>query len=135
MRRPTRWLLVLSLLSSLLVAGATAAPAHAATEPPVVSCDVAYQIDNDWGTGHQATVVVTNTGTVPVWWYVLIRYKLGFTVLQVWNIQATVAGDIVRFEPPSWNAQPLWPGQSATFGLVVHGPPQVPDVEVFCRPA
>lgn len=137
MRRSTRLLLGLSLLSGLLVAGATATPAQAA-DPPVVSCEVDYVVVADWGTGHQAQVVVTNTGTVPVWWYVVIRFDPGVTALQVWNAQVTGHGSTWRFEPPPpWNTFPqsLPPGQQAWFGITVAGQAEVEDIEVFCRAA
>jgi len=136
MRRSTRLLLLLSLLTGLLVAGMTATPAQAATDPPVVSCEVDYVIAADWGTAHQAMVVVTNTGTVPVWWYVLIRFDPANYPIQVWNAQATAQGNTWLFEPLPWNSPPpLLPGQSASFGIVVAGPPNVPHIEVICRAA
>lgn len=138
MRRPTRLLLALSLICGLFAAGATATPAQAQTDPPVVSCDVDYIVVAHWGTGHQAMVVVTNTGNVPVWWYVLIKFGPGVSAAQAWDVQVTVHGDTWLFEPsPPWNTfpQPLLPGQSATFGLVVAGPPEVEHIEVVCHQA
>lgn len=63
----------------LLVGTVAAAPAGAQPPPPppAVSCQVSYQVDAVWAGGFLATIVVTNTGGVPVTWQVTIVFPDG----------------------------------------------------------
>lgn len=75
-------------------------------------------MSNDWTSGYQANVTVTNTSGAPVTWEILLSlatYPFNGTVTQVNNAQTvSTVGTAWTVKGVSWN-QTIAPGQSASF--------------------
>lgn len=104
----------------LTVTNVTADTAVAVTfkaEPVVVEgLSATYTVDQDWGTGFGATVVVKNTGSSAVSsWTVTITYS-GNQKVSGWNAQISQNGNVVTATNLSWNGN-LAPGATVSFGF------------------
>lgn len=93
------------LASALLVTPASAAPSTAS-----------FTKVQDWGTGFEGKVVVTNGGSSPLAWNVQFDLPAGFSVSSAWDAQMTRSGQHYTFVAPGW-AGSLAPGASHTFGF------------------
>src|SRR5262245_43103667 len=53
---------------------------------PGVSATVDFKVDTDWGSGFQATISITNTGTTPIndW---KLAFDFPYRITQIWNGQ------------------------------------------------
>ncbi|MEU0491116.1 glycoside hydrolase family 6 protein [Nocardiopsis sp. NPDC006139] len=96
--------------------GPTEVPSGEPSEPPADGdCTAAYRVDNDWGSGFQATVTVT--AHVPVdGWRVEWEFADGQTVTQAWNARVTSSGGAVTALNPEWGGA-LGQGATAEFGF------------------
>ncbi|SFK93284.1 chitin-binding protein [Streptomyces pini] len=95
-------------------------PGEEPTDPGTASCTAAIRKVNDWGSGHQGEVTVTNRGdTALSGWTVHFELASGQRVDSLWNASPTYDGANVYAQ--SQQDSTLAPGQSATFGYVVNG--------------
>ena len=94
------------LFGSLAMAG-IAAQTQAAT--------CSYSVINDWGTGFQSTITITNNGSTPInGWTVNWQYSKN-KITNSWN--ATLTGtNPYSASALSWNSS-IQPGQSVNFGF------------------
>ena len=107
---------------------ATAPPTPTPSPTPVGSGSVSlsYQVTNSWGSGLQAAIVITNTGTTTIGsstspWVLKFALPSNEAVYSLWNATGTYATSganlNVTATAPSWQ-QTLAPGQSWTVGYV-----------------
>ncbi len=95
-------------------------PGEEPTDPGTASCAAVIRKVNDWGSGHQGEVTVTNRGdTVLRGWTVHFELASGQRVDSLWNATPTYDGANVYAQ--SLQGSTLEPGRSATFGYVVNG--------------
>jgi cellulase/cellobiase CelA1 len=87
------------------------------TGEPAKDLDVATMIDNEWDTGYQESVTVTNLSSAPVTW--TISLPVNGSIANLWNAIATPAGDMTTFTGKDYNAV-LKPQQTASFGFVAN---------------
>jgi aryl-phospho-beta-D-glucosidase BglC (GH1 family) len=105
------------------VAGSEAKPGSFALVQPsgstsssTTQASVQFAVTNDWGSGFQASVTITNTGTAA-----LTRWALGFDfpyqINSIWSASiASHTGNHYVIDNASWNGA-IAPGQSASFGF------------------
>ncbi len=90
-------------------------------DPPGVSCEVAYQVQNSWQGGFTAQVTITNTGSAA-----LNGWTLGFAfpgdqkISQGWSATWTQSGAGVTAKSMDWNGA-LAVGASVTAGFQATG--------------
>jgi chitinase len=104
---------------------AVAAPTMASAAASDVNVD--WTITQDWGTGFQGSVRVTNNSDRTISpWSVTVPYAHGIT--SAWDATASPTADGYRFSGPSWSTA-LASGSSATFGFIgsPRGGALVPD--------
>ncbi|WP_150240716.1 glycoside hydrolase family 6 protein [Nocardiopsis quinghaiensis] len=103
-------------------------PGEEPTDPSGDGCTAEYTIDNDWGSGFQATVTVTADSAL-TGWTVTWTYTDGQQVSQGWNADISSSGSQVTATDLGWNGG-LDAGGSTGFGLTgTHsGANSVPDV-------
>ena len=93
---------------------AVAAPSMASAAASDVNID--WTITQDWGTGYQGSVRVTNnSGRAIDPWSVTVPYANGIS--SAWDATAAPTADGYRFSGPTWSTA-LASGSSATFGFV-----------------
>ena len=93
---------------------AIAAPSIASAAASDVNID--WTITQDWGTGYQGSVRVTNnSGRAIDPWSVTVPYANGIS--SAWDATAAPTADGYRFSGPTWSTA-LASGSSATFGFV-----------------
>ncbi len=93
---------------------AVAAPSMASALASDVNID--WTITQDWGTGYQGSVRVTNnSGRAIDPWSVTVPYANGIS--SAWDATAAPTADGYRFSGPTWSTA-LASGSSATFGFV-----------------
>ena len=93
---------------------AVAAPSIASAATSDVNVD--WTITQDWGTGYQGSVRVTNnSGRSIDPWSVTVPYANGIS--SAWDATAAPTADGYRFSGPTWSTA-LASGASATFGFV-----------------
>jgi cellulase/cellobiase CelA1 len=142
--RPARRLTVLAVAAALTLSLATPAsaavpsqvvtPTPTATAPPAeASCSVTYRLAAQWVNGFVAELTITNTGTVPIRWWVALYYTGGQQITQVWNAVVTQSGNYLQLTG-GWNGI-LMPGQSVTVGIIGTHNGYNPMPDVICRPA
>jgi endoglucanase len=91
---------------------ATAKPT--ATPKPVgrVSCGVGYTLVNDWGSGFQAEIAITNTGSSAInGWKVSWTWPDRQQMTDSWNSSYSQSGETVNLYNASWNST-LAPGST-----------------------
>lgn len=104
-------------------------PSGEPSEPPAEGdCTADYRVDNDWGSGFQATVTVTAHAPVDGW-RVEWEFTDGQTVTQAWNARVTSSGGAVTALNPEWGGA-LEQGATAEFGFTASrsGANTVPEV-------
>ncbi|MFE0464199.1 cellulose binding domain-containing protein, partial [Kitasatospora sp. NPDC058965] len=80
-------------------------------------CTASYTVNQDWGTGFNATVAVTDSGTAPVnGWHVSWTWPGNQTIGNLWNGALTTSGSKVTVGSLSYNAT-LAPGAGTSFGF------------------
>ena len=93
---------------------AVAAPSLASAATSDVNID--WTITQDWGTGYQGSVRVTNNSSRAIDpWSVTVPYANGIS--SAWDATAAPTADGYRFSGPTWSTA-LASGSSATFGFV-----------------
>lgn len=92
---------------ALSPAGAGLAPAPAATPVATAAastCQIAYQVLSDWGSGFTAGITITNTGTAPVGSWTLRYFFPGNQQLaEGWSGGWSQSGAFVTVANASWN--------------------------------
>jgi cellulose 1,4-beta-cellobiosidase len=110
---------------------ATAPPTIPPTVPPTggpASCSAAIKVDNSWGSGFQATVTVSNTGTSPTTsWKVTWSWPASQTLSNYWNATVTQSGAAVTANNLGYNGA-IGAGGSTSFGLQVNGASATPSL-------
>ena len=105
-------LAICSIVGSTAFATAMESQASAA----VSDVKVEWNVTQDWGTGYQGTVKITNASAVSISpWSVTIPY--GNSITSIWDANLTATTDGYRFTGPSWNTS-LIPAGTATFGFI-----------------
>lgn len=100
----------------------TGSPTTGPTGGSGPTCSATLAIVNQWSGGWQASVTVTNTGTVTIHsWQVTLDLPAGSTVSQGWNGTFQTSGGSVTITNASYNGT-LAPGQSTTVGFLGTGP-------------
>jgi hypothetical protein len=115
--------------AALLVALALS-PALAGNAPATAlvqgGCSATGHIDNQWATGENVTVTVTNTSaTAATKWAVTWDLVGSEKVAAAWNAVVSTAGTTVTAVNASYNGN-LAPGASTTFGMQLWGISTVP---------
>jgi len=98
---------------------ATSIPPTATTPPTGAACSVAYTIANQWNSGFQANITITNNDTAAVEGYDLVwEYAAGQTVSNGWNANFAQTGVAVTVSNVAshWNGT-IQPGGSVSFGF------------------
>ncbi|CAM5780546.1 glycosyl hydrolase family 18 protein [Cellulomonas persica] len=117
-RRRRSAVVALAAAAALVATGLVAAlPANAAG-----TFTATFTSAGDWGTGHQASVQVTNgtTSTASTW---TLEFDLpaGTTITSSWDADVTRTGNHYKVTSKSW-AGPFAPGASQTWGYIGSGP-------------
>jgi len=117
--------------AALLVALALS-PALAGNAPATAlvqgGCSATGHIDNQWATGENVTVTVTNTSaTAATKWAVTWDLVGSEKVAAAWNAVVSTAGTTVTAVNASYNGN-LAPGASTTFGMQLWGISSVPTL-------
>ncbi len=81
-------------------AGPDASVKPAATTP---SCQVAYSVTNDWGTGFGISITITNNGPALTSWTLGYSYAGSQTLQQGWSGTWSQTGTKVSVVNASWN--------------------------------
>ena len=79
-------------------------------------CRHLAKLIDDWGSGYNGTVTVTNSGSTPTTTWTVVAALNGSTISQVWSANSQVSGSQVTFTPLSYNAA-IAAHQSVTFGF------------------
>lgn len=97
----------------------------------VVSCSVDYQVNSDWGSGFTASVVLTNTGSLPIeGWTLEWSFSSGQQVTNAWNATLTQQEGIVSASNAAWN-RTIEPDNSVRFGFRATYEGEKPVPETF----
>ncbi len=111
---------VIALTASLLAAasamtGFGAAAATAAPAAAGASCQVAYTVNSDWGTGFSVAITITNTGSAISSWTLAYSYSGNQTLSQGWSGTWSQSGQNITVTSASWNGS-LATGASTQIG-------------------
>ena len=112
--RPTRPLAVLIGVAALALGGLLTAPAPAIAATP--ACQVTYTVTNDWSTGFQGSIDITNNGAALSSWTLGFAFPGSQKVSSGWNGTWTQSGQNVAVTNASWNGA-LGTGSSVTLGF------------------
>lgn len=109
--------------NAALLAGAAAAiggtgpPPPPPPPPPPVSCQVGYVVQNDWGGGFTAQVMIANTGSAAVnGWTLSFAFTGDQRLSQGWSATWSQSDRTVTARNLDWN-QTIAPGASVTIGF------------------
>jgi len=82
------------------------------------SCSAGLVVVNQWDSGFQGEIRLTNTGSAALnGWELRFNLASGVTINQTWNGTITTSGQEVVVQPADWNRS-LQPGQTATVGFI-----------------
>ncbi|WNI16839.1 glycoside hydrolase family 9 protein [Actinacidiphila sp. ITFR-21] len=98
---------------------AASPPLTVTTKPAATGtgCPITYTVTNDWGTGFQADVKITDTGATPVnGWTVTWTFGADQQVGNAWNGTLTQSGQTVTARDAGYNAT-IPPGGSVVIGF------------------
>jgi prepilin-type N-terminal cleavage/methylation domain-containing protein len=114
-----------------VVASGTIAATTAGTVPAAITtapagtpgaCAAVVAIDNSWPQGYQASITVTNTGSVTYSpWTFRWTVPAGVTLNNGWYATVSQTGRVMSAEAPSWSTT-LAPGASWAVGFIADGP-------------
>lgn len=94
-----------------------APPTPTATPATGGACLVTYRVNNDWGSGFTADVIITNqTGTAFNGWSITWAYAGNQKITNLWNGALTQTGASVRVNHAAWNGG-VNPGATVSFGF------------------
>ncbi len=80
---------------------------------------MSYKVDSTWGTGHNATVTITNRGAAVNGWTLTWTTPAGQTLVNAWNATVTVGSGKGTARNLSYNGS-LATGASTNFGMQVN---------------
>ncbi|MFE1319753.1 cellulase family glycosylhydrolase [Kitasatospora phosalacinea] len=89
---------------ALALAAASLATLPQAAQAAEVHCKAVYAVQNDWGSGFQSTVTVTNLGTAWTSWTLGFSYAGTQSLSSGWNGSWTQSGRDVTVAGLPWNA-------------------------------
>jgi endoglucanase len=115
MRHPPRSFVLVGAAAAALVATAVSPVLTASGAVP--PCAVTYAVTNQWDTGFQASVTITNNQAPLSGWSLGFDFTGGQRVTQGWNARWSQAGAAVTAANESWNG-PLGTGASVTLGFL-----------------
>ncbi|MEK8105035.1 cellulase family glycosylhydrolase [Micromonospora sp. M12] len=93
------------LVTTLAVAGLLAGGV-AMTATPASAATAVFSVTNNWGSGYQGQVTVTNDTSTPITsWRVEFDLPSSTSVSQSWNAQQTTSGSHYTFTNVSWNGR------------------------------
>ena len=103
----------------------TPTPIRTASPTPIVStgpgtCSASWHLDNNWGSGFQATVTVTAGSSAITAWRVNWTWPGSQSIVNYWNAAVTSSGGAVTANNLGYNGS-LGAGGSTSFGLQVNG--------------
>ncbi|MFI9005875.1 glycoside hydrolase family 44 protein [Actinosynnema sp. NPDC053489] len=99
---------------------------------PAAGCTARLQVNGDWGTGHVATVTVTNDRRTPITgWRVNWTWPTDRQVVTSWNTTLEQHATEVTATNVGWNGS-LRAGNTTTFGFLATGGGTAPTLT--CRP-
>jgi endoglucanase len=85
--------------------------------PPPPACKVDYNKTNDWGTGFQANVTITNTGGSSFnGWTLAFHFSGNQTITGLWNAVVLQPGPAAKVKDGGWNGT-IAPNGTASFGF------------------
>ncbi len=117
--------LLLALILPIFVFGTQSSPAYAAP-----ACSVDYNIVNQWDSGFQTNVTITNnTATAVQGWDLTWTFASGESVTSYWNVNMSQSGTSVSASNSAghWNGTIGANGGTVMFGFIGAGsPPTVP---------
>lgn len=114
MRSPHAAVTTLAATTILAAGVGLSAPMTASASTERVS--VTWEVTQDWGTGYQGAVTVTNlTGRALDPWSITVPY--GNHITSIWDGTINEESGAYRFGGPSWSRS-LPPGASARFGFI-----------------
>lgn len=88
------------------------------TPGPDGACTVEYTITNEWSTGFQGNVAVTNNGAESIeTWTLTWAFSAGQQIQQLWNGQYSQTGPDVSVTQADWNAT-IRPQETITIGFL-----------------
>ncbi|MEU0560988.1 cellulose binding domain-containing protein [Dactylosporangium sp. NPDC006015] len=104
--------------NTVVVTGGTGGPGSpSASSPPALSCRATFTYTSVWANGFVADVTVTNTGTTPIYdWVITFTFPGDQRVTQAWNATSSQTGAAVTLTHASWN-RVIPPGGSVTVGM------------------
>ncbi|HTI19680.1 MAG TPA: glycoside hydrolase family 48 protein [Kutzneria sp.] len=104
-RRMRRLVTTLACLLAGVVVVATSGSAAAVPRPAAAAstCQVAYSVTSDWGSGFGVSISITNTGPAISSWTLQYSYSGNQQVQQGWNGTWTQSGAQVTVTNASWN--------------------------------
>ncbi|MEU9152498.1 cellulose-binding domain-containing protein [Streptomyces sp. NPDC048417] len=97
-------------------ATASAAPAPSPTESAAATCQVSYDLVNQWTDGFQATVTVTTTRALSGW-RVQWSFRDGQKVTQMWDARVSQSGGRVTADAADYN-QSVSANGTLSFGFL-----------------
>lgn len=75
------------------------------------------ELINDWGSGYQLEVTVSNPGEVQMeGWTLELSFAQAHNFTGGWNAQFSEQGNVITASDMGWNGS-LQPGQSVSFGV------------------
>lgn len=108
---------------TIVAAGAAAAAASAVAliAMPASAAEAAFTVTNEWNSGYQAKVVVSNdTSSALDTWKVQLTFPAGTTIVNSWSATQAGGAGSYTFTPAAWNAS-IEAGAGTEFGMVLSG--------------
>lgn len=107
-----------SSVSSSMSSSVSSVSSSSASSAPVGDLACAVNVVNDWGSGYQLEVSVSNNGSSATsGWSVVLSYANTPQLSGHWSAELTTSGNEVTATNLSWNGQ-IQPGQSTAFGVL-----------------
>jgi endo-1,4-beta-xylanase len=104
-------------------------PATISPMPPATAgvgpCSASIHLDNNWGSGFQATVTVTAGSSAITSWTVTWNWPGSQSIVNSWNATVTSSGAAVTAKNLSYNGS-LGAGASTSFGIQANGSSATP---------
>ncbi|WP_246158029.1 endo-1,4-beta-xylanase [Catellatospora sichuanensis] len=98
---------------------ASASPPPSGSGVPPVPCRVKYTVTNQWNTGFQGDVVITNSGPAAVnGWALRWTFANGQVVNQSWSSTYAQSGANVTITNAAWNGAIVANGGTVSFGFL-----------------
>lgn len=87
-------------------------------DTPAGTCGVDYRVVQDWGSGFQGEIVISNTGAAALNdWTLAFTFTAGQTISQMWGGTPAQNGGTVTVTPADWS-RTIPAGGSVTVGFI-----------------